>query len=211
MSMLPLTKQPAAQHYFAAALVFSIYGGRVCPFIDSISIWQTSLYSFITFACMFIVRNKVLSDRADFKNTLPELGIFTIGALALASWYVGVYDFPIESSLKVLFGIGSLGALISLDLALQAQVKHYPHTEFKQLPENMTHLRYSIASQLAALVIFIVIMLTTILAMIMIKDIRWLTENIAHYDEQAALVSIVKEFIFVAVVLIAYTCTIMYH
>jgi len=211
MMMLTLTKQRAALHYFFAAVIFSIYGGRVCPFIESISIWQTSTYSFIAFAAMFFMRTKLIQDCVGFKNVVRELGIFIIGALALSAWYNGYYDFPIESSLKVLFGIGCLGALISLDLALQAQVKHYPHIEYQQLPEQMTHMRHSIASQLAALVVFIVIMLTTILAMIMIKDVRWLTDNIGQIEEQAALVSIIKEFAFVAVVLIIYTCTIMYH
>ncbi|MBL1417399.1 MAG: HD domain-containing protein [Moritella sp.] len=211
MTMLTLTKQRAALHYFFAAVIFSIYGGRVCPFIESISIWQTSAYSFVVFIIMFAVRNKVIQDRAGFTNVLRELSIFILGAVALASWYIAYYDFPIESSLKVLFGIGCLGALISLDLALQAQVKHYPHTEYQQLPEQMTHMRHSIASQLATLVVFIVIMLTTVLTMIMVKDVRWLTENIGKIEEQAALISIVKEFVFVAVILIIYTCTIMYH
>jgi len=209
--MLLLTKHRAALHYFIAAVVFSIYGGRVCPFIDSISIWQTSAYSLITFMMMLLVRSKVIKDGANFDNALRELGIFMLGAVALASWYIGFYNFPVESSLKVLFGISCLGALISLDLALQAQVKHYPHTEYKQLPEQMTHMRHSIASQLAALVVFIVIMLTTVLAMIMVKDVNWLTENFGQVDEQAALVSIIKEFAFVAIVLITYTCTIMVH
>ncbi|NQZ93569.1 MAG: HD domain-containing protein [Moritella sp.] len=211
MTMLTLTKQRAALHYFFAAVIFSIYGGRVCPFIESISLWQTSTYSFIAFTAMFFVRTKLIQDRIGFKNVVLELGIFIAGALALSAWYNGYYDFPIESSFKVLFGIGCLGALISLDLALQAQVKHYPHTEYLQLPKQVTHMRHSIASQLAVLVVFIVVMLTTILAMIMVKDVRWLTDNIGKIEEQAAIVSIIKEFVFVAVVLIVYTCTIMYH
>ena len=211
MTMLTLTKQRAALHYFFAAVIFSIYGGRVCPFIESISLWQTSTYSFIAFTAMFFVRTKLIQDRIGFKNVVLELGIFIAGALALSAWYNGYYDFPIESSFKVLFGIGCLGALISLDLALQAQVKHYPHTEYLQLPKQVTHMRHSIASQLAVLVVFIVVMLTTILAMIMVKDVRRLTDNIGKIEEQAAIVSIIKEFVFVAVVLIVYTCTIMYH
>ena len=211
MTMFSLTKQRSALHYFFAAVIFSIYGGRVCPFIESISIWQAGTYSFIAFTLMFLVRTRFIQDRAGFNNILLEFGIFVLGAFALAAWYNGYYDFPVESNLKVMFGITCLGALISLDLALQAQVKHYPHTEYQQLPAKMTHMRHSIASQLAALVVFIVIMLTTILALIMVKDVHWLTDNIGQVEEQAALVSIIKEFAFVAVVLIIYTSSIMYH
>lgn len=57
MTMLTLTKQRAALHYVFAAVIFSIYGGRVCPFIESISIWQTTAYSFITFAAMYVARH----------------------------------------------------------------------------------------------------------------------------------------------------------
>jgi hypothetical protein len=39
MTMLTLTKQRAALHYFIAAVVFAIYGGQVCPFIESIATW----------------------------------------------------------------------------------------------------------------------------------------------------------------------------
>jgi hypothetical protein len=158
-----------------------------------------------------MVRTQLIQQGGAFKNARLEVGLFLFGAVALASWYFSVYDFPVESGLKVLFGIGSLGTLISLDLALQAQVKHYPLTEYTKLPESMSHMGHSIATQLAILVIFIVLMLTTILAMVMIKDIHWLSENLGRVDEHMAKVSIIKEFVFVAIVLIAYKCTIMYH
>jgi len=83
MTMLTLTKQRAALHYVFAAVIFSIYGGRVCPFIESISIWQTTAYSFITFAAMYVARTRLIQDRVGFKNVLLELGIFIAGALAL--------------------------------------------------------------------------------------------------------------------------------
>ncbi|PKG37395.1 metal-dependent phosphohydrolase [Psychromonas sp. Urea-02u-13] len=209
--MLTRTKQRAALHYFIATVVFAIYGGQVCPFIESISIWQSSAYSLVTFSLLFMARTLLIQEGGAFKNAQREVGLFLFGAVALASWYFSVYDFPIESGLKVLFGIGSLGALISLDLALQAQIKHYPLTEYTKLPESMSHMGHSIATQLAILVIFIVLMLTTTLTMVMIKDIHWLSESFGRVDEHMAKISIIKEFVFVALILITYTCTIMYH
>ncbi|MCW8329764.1 HD domain-containing protein [Photobacterium sp. SDRW27] len=198
-------------HYILAAGIFSLYGGRVCPFLDTLSGWQASLYASLTFFLMFALRTAWGKNGEDGHFTLKNLVVFVLGAIGLSAWYSYYHHFPAESLLKVLLGIGSLGVLISLDLSLFRQILHYP-TQIKMT--NLTVLqryRHSIAFQMAAMVLFVVALLTTILGMIVLKDVRWMAENITVYGSEAAIVSIVKEFVFVAVVLVGYTVSIMYQ
>ncbi|MGF1714534.1 HD domain-containing protein [Photobacterium chitinilyticum] len=205
-----LTKR-AALHYLLAAGIFSLYGGRVCPFLDTLLAWQAGFYAFVTFSLMFVLRSLWIKSGDSIHFVVKNLAIFAIGAIGLSVWYNLFHDFPIESSFKVLFGIGSLGVLISLDLSLYSQILHYPKQINASELAGIQNYRHSLAFQMAAMVIFVVVLLTTILGMIMLKDVRWLAENITVTGPQSAIVSIVKEFAYVAVVLVAYTVSIMYQ
>jgi len=48
MSLSAHINKSAAINYFIATVIFSLYGGRVCPFLETITLWQASLYSFVT-------------------------------------------------------------------------------------------------------------------------------------------------------------------
>lgn len=200
----------AAIHYFIAASIFSLYGGRVCPFIETIALWQASLYAFITFIIMYSVRFVVIRE-TNINTLIKELVIFSIGAIGLSLWYHAIYDFPMTSNIKVLFGVIGLGLLISLDLILQAQVLSYPNIVTKSLPSQRNHLQHSIAMQMAALVIFIIVVLSVTLAMVVVKDIHWLAANLSAYNHQSTIASIIKEFVFIAVILISYAIIILHH
>ncbi len=206
----PLTQQ-AALHYFLAATVFSLYGARVCPFIDSLSALQTSLYAFVTFFILFIIRTVSIKQQSGANALIKELSLFSVGALCLAAWYNSQHQFPFESNLKVIIGIICLGALVTLDLILQAQINNYPNNAIQTSDSEIGAFRYSIAIQMAALVLFIVTMLTTVLSMIVAKDIHWLAENLTVATKEAAMLSVIKEFVFVALILMAYTSIIMFH
>ncbi|MGF1729971.1 HD domain-containing phosphohydrolase [Photobacterium kasasachensis] len=205
-----LTKR-AAIHYTLAAGIFSLYGGRVCPFLDTLSGWQAGLYALVAFSLMFALRSLWIKAGDSIHCVTKNLAIFAVGAIGLSVWYNVFHDFPIESSFKVLFGIGSLGVLISLDLSLYSQILHYPKQIKVSELAGIQSYRHSLAFQMAGMVVFVVTLLTTILGMLMLKDVRWLAENIAVTGPHSAIVSIVKEFVYVAVVLVAYTVSIMYQ
>ncbi|MFC1503439.1 HD-GYP domain-containing protein [Pseudomonadota bacterium] len=210
MSLQHITRC-AAVHYVLAAILFSLYGGRVCHFLDTIPGWQAVMYSFATFAVIFTVRTALLKNHRGLSLLLKEIAIFVAGAVGLAAWYNVFYHFPIESNLKVLLGIGGLGLLVSLDLALQLQIANYPGKECEISFEGVGRLRYSIAMQMTVLVIFMVILLTTLLGMIVAIDMRWLVDNISMLHYEDALLNVIKEFAFVAVVFVSYAVAIMYH
>ena len=107
----------AAIHYIIAAIVFSLYGGRVCPFLETITLWQASLYSFVTFALMYIARLCIIKQQVNLTSIFQEIAIFAVGSIGLSLWYYQYYDFPLESNIKVVFGMICLGILTSIDLS----------------------------------------------------------------------------------------------
>ncbi|MGF1690913.1 HD domain-containing phosphohydrolase [Photobacterium kagoshimensis] len=204
-----LTKR-AAIHYIFAAGIFTLYGERVCPFLDSLAGWQTGLYAFITFTLMFLLRSIWLKSDDSLLCVTRNMIIFSTGAIGLSLWYSLFHDFPVESALKVLFGIASLGVLISLDLSLYGQILHYPKKiDIKQLEGSQSY-RHSLAFKMAATVLFVVTLLTVVLSLLMLKDVRWLVDNVAITGPRVAIISIIKEFTYVAIVLVGYTASIMY-
>ena len=205
-----LTKR-AAIHYIFAAGIFSLYGERVCPFLDSLAGWQTGLYAFITFTLIFLLRSRWLKSDDSLLCVTHNMIIFATGAIGLSLWYSFFHEFPVESALKVLFGIASLGVLISLDLSLYGQILHYPRTiDVRQLADIQSY-RHSLAFKMAATVLFVVTLLTVVLSLLMLKDVHWLVQNVAITGPRVAIVSIIKEFVYVAIVLLGYTALIMYQ
>ncbi|MGR5126178.1 HD-GYP domain-containing protein [Photobacterium swingsii] len=200
-----------ALHYTLAAGLFSLYGERVCPFLDSLSGWQTGFYAFVTFSAMFLFRSHWLKDDDSLRCVTKNMIIFSAGAIGLSLWYSIFHDFPVESGLKVLFGIASLGILISLDLSLYGQIIHYPQQIDVARLASLRSYRHSLAFKMAATVIFVVTLLTVVLSLLMFKDIHWLVENIAITGPRTAIISIIKEFAYVAIILVGYTVSIMYQ
>lgn len=210
MNLSAHINRSAVLHYIIAAIVFSLYGGRVCPFLETITLWQASLYSFVTFTLMYIARLFIIKQQVSLTSIFQEIAIFTAGSIGLSLWYYHYFDFPLESNIKVVFGMICLGILTSIDLSLQNMRLSYPNTlassELQQHDQ-----RHSIATQMAFLTIFIVLLLSTTLGMIVMKDFHWLAENITQFNHQAAIASVIKEFAFIAIVLITYTVVIMLH
>ncbi len=73
-----LTKR-AALHYILAAGIFSLYGGRVCPFLDTLSAWQAGLYAFVTFSLMFTLRSLWIKSGDSIHFVVKNLAIFAVG------------------------------------------------------------------------------------------------------------------------------------
>ncbi|MFA0724773.1 metal-dependent phosphohydrolase, partial [Vibrio sp. 10N.222.49.E5] len=67
----------------------------------------------------------------------------------------------------------------------------------------------SLVNQMIGLVIVLLITLTTMLTMVAVKDIFWLENNPERLLDGTGKVSVIKEFIYLALVLGGYAITIM--
>ena len=112
-----------ALHYGVTLSLFCFYGLQVCPFLESLTLPQLLGPVLVTFAIMFVLRDQLLRKVTLSGQGLGgfglEVGFYLLGALLL-SGYNGIrYDFPLESHLKILLGMSTLGFLVAADLSLQ--------------------------------------------------------------------------------------------
>lgn len=210
MTQHPDLTRRVALHYIVAAAVFTMYGSRVCPFLDSLSVERNPLYASTTFIIIFLLRKLLIPQRSPY-SSVKEFGLFVLGGFGLAVWYNVFHTFPLDSNIKVLMGMVSLGILVGLDLSLQNKLLTYPQELAETSIDKIDSYRYSIIVQMGGLVVLLIILLTTVLGMVMVKDLHWLAEHMEPAAIDAALVSIYKEFSYIAVCLVGYTLVIMYH
>lgn len=111
-----------ALHYGVTLSLFCLYGLQVCPFLESLTLPQLLGPTLLVFAIMFAVRDRVLHRRVLPGSGLGgfglEVGFYLLGALLLSGYNGLMYDFPLESHLKILLGMSTLGFLVAADLSL---------------------------------------------------------------------------------------------
>ncbi|HAS6072185.1 TPA: HD domain-containing protein [Vibrio vulnificus] len=199
--------------YALAAIVFGTYGGRVCPMLATLSPLEVLVHVSITFLAVFAVRHFFFAQHRwirEQKHAQLDTVLFFIGSLPLAYYYNSQYDFTIDSNLKVLFGMTLFGFFTGLILQLKAKL-----LRFELLEENTTRQdtlngeRQSIIKQLILMMTLLIIALTTMLTMVAVKDIFWLEHNPERLLDGSGKISIIKEFIYLGVVLGGYVLAIL--
>ncbi|EKP0280304.1 HD domain-containing protein [Aeromonas bestiarum] len=111
-----------ALHYGVTLSLFCLYGLQVCPFLESLTLPQLLGPTLLVFAIMFAVRDRVLHRRvlpgSGLAGFALEVGFYLLGALLLSGYNGLMYNFPLESHLKILLGMSTLGFLVAADLSL---------------------------------------------------------------------------------------------
>ena len=111
-----------ALHYGVTLSLFCLYGLQVCPFLESLTLPQLLGPTLLVFAIMFAVRDRVLHrlvlPGSGLGGFALEVGFYLLGALLLSGYNGLMYDFPLESHLKILLGMTTLGFLVAADLSL---------------------------------------------------------------------------------------------
>ncbi|WP_407330508.1 HD-GYP domain-containing protein [Enterovibrio sp. 27052020O] len=195
----------ATVHYIVAIIIFTVYGSKVCPFIDSLPTAVLLLQSATVFMLLYFVRLILRAIYHGEVSLITNVGIFALAGIGFAIWYATLYGFPLDSNLKVVFGMAILGVMISLDLAIdntRYQTAH-PNTQF-EAPHKFTPL----AGQIGLGAMLLVIMVTVLLGLVVTKDLLWLVEHTEHKTTIADIDSILKEFFFVGLVVLGYIAVI---
>lgn len=111
-----------ALHYGVTLSLFCLYGLQVCPFLESLTLPQLLGPTLLVFAIMFAVRDRVLHrlvlPGSGLAGFALEVGFYLLGALLLSGYNSLMYNFPLESHLKILLGMSTLGFLVAADLSL---------------------------------------------------------------------------------------------
>ncbi|MBD1558344.1 HD domain-containing protein [Vibrio sp. S9_S30] len=199
--------------YTIAGLLFGIYGGRVCPMLETLTLKEVLFHTGAVYAILFALRLTITNLYITKKNAnfiRLDMALFFLISLPFAYFYRSVYDFPIESNLKVLFGMTLFGFFTGCILHLNHQIKEFSSLmEQDQASFSLMGKRRSMVKQMITLVVLLLSTLAIMLSMVAFKDIYWL-ENTpeALYDGSGKL-SILKEFIYIAAVLTGYAIIII--
>ncbi|NOI00687.1 HD domain-containing protein [Vibrio kanaloae] len=199
--------------YVIAGVLFGTYGSRVCPMLESLTTLEIFTQVSIVFVLLWLARRYLLAQ-----NTLVKQGrfakldtlLFFAASVPFALYYNLSYEFTIDSNLKVLFGMSLFGFFTGTILQLNAKLSQMDKMETTgQFDFQLVGERISLVNQMIGLVIVLLVTLTTMLTMIAVKDIFWLEHNPDRLLDGTGKISVIKEFIYLAVVLGGYAITIM--
>lgn len=206
----------ASIHYSVAMLAFAIYGIRVCPFLDSLSTSELLAPILVVFIAQYLIRLKLIktvlasSVAVQAKRQFSlDLGLFLVGGIVLAIYNKLLYDFPLESELKVLVGMSILGFFISSDLALDRQSKIAQ--EIKQSATSFTPdlNPYPLTKKFAWFAFACLVSMVTVVVEVINKDLDWLVNRDPSIPLRVAKGYIYAEVVFVVAIMMAYVMLII--
>ncbi|YCO05521.1 HD domain-containing phosphohydrolase [Vibrio sp. VNB-15] len=201
------------QLYFAAAFFFGTYGGRVCPMLSTLNVYEVISHCAVVFAFMFIIRHFILATHpliARNQHAKLDTFLFTAVSIPFAAYYNLQYDFTLDSNVKVLFGMALFGFLTGFVLQLQSKLTQFDSLRKQQRFDfELSGQRQSMVKQMIGMMITLLITLTTILTMVAVKDIYWLEQNPEQISNGLGKISFIKELVYIALVVGGYVVAIM--
>ncbi|OAJ92023.1 HD-GYP domain-containing protein [Vibrio bivalvicida] len=199
--------------YSLAAVVFGLYGGRVCPMLETLTSTELFTHVAVTFGTVFLFRHFLLQQHTlvqEQKQAQLDTTLMFFGSFVLATFYNVYYEFPLDSNLKVLFGMSLFGFFTGLLLQLDSKIQSFDSpTNAERFKFELSGERQSMVKQMILLISLLLITLTTMLAMVAIKDIFWLEHNPDRLLDGTGKISVIKEFVYISGVLGAYIIAIM--
>jgi response regulator RpfG family c-di-GMP phosphodiesterase len=199
----------ASIHYIWTVLVLSIYGGQVCPYIEGLGIayWLVILGVFFSMALaarQVLINKLVLTARYEnmvSRQFYVEASVFLLTSILISAFNMVMFDFPLESGLKIILGIITLGFFESIDLALKRERIIADH--FKKTGEHMPvrDKTFSLTKKFLIVSIANVVLITTVIFLVISKDLKWLNEIGQMYPLKARL-AVFAELAFIAGVII---------
>lgn len=213
MAFTQYNKKATLFHYLLAGGLYGAYGGKVCPFLDTLSLQYILSHVGIVFFVLTSVRFMITQRWLTIKGAdLLKLDVLLFGSMGvvLAIWFNSYHDFPIDSNAKVVFGMVTLGILTGSNLSLMHRYEEFVcRIKNNQLAALQQGAKESIAKKLVMLIILLLLTLTTVLTMVAVKDLYWLQNHVDKLLDGSARVSVIKEFVYVTAVMVGYTIMIM--
>ncbi|MBF0170937.1 MAG: HDOD domain-containing protein [Nitrospinae bacterium] len=198
-------------HYLFAAATLAIYGGEVCPFIDSLELEAWIAEMGLVFGLALLLRP------AYWRRTVLSLGpeerlagalraegvIFLVIAAVITFFNMAVYDFPLGSGLKIVVACVGLGFFATLDLQLAEERLLYDElvAEGRSMLPVRRYMPLTARFSVGAVVVVGVV--ATVVTLVVIKDMEWLG-HIPPEEMAAARWAVAGEILFVALVALAH-------
>jgi len=200
-------------HYTVGAMTMILYGGQVCPLVETLKIHHWALQLAIVFGLVFLFRsfflNRILGrydlGRHSLVQFWTELAWFALAGLAIAGINQAVYGFSgIDSGLKMILGAGALGFFMAADMAMlrERSVDRALSKKGTALQVSAVYLPMTVKFAITATVSAVFV--TAVILLVILKDLDWLM-GLGSFQAGFARQSVIKEISFVAAVFLLHT------
>ena len=205
-------------YYIISMAVMAIYGGQVCPFIDSLTLWNWSRVLAVFFILIFIVRTVLIKviiqkkplvhqTRAQF---LIEFLVFIGAGIAIAIYNYFTFAFPpFSSGVKVIVGMLTLGSFLSIDMALERERIVIGIAQRERSRLSRSGKLYSLTKKFALAAILVLLFISIVILLVIEKDIHWIA-TVDPNDVRSAQKTVSVEIIFVVSVTIGLVLNLIY-
>ena len=205
-------------HYISAYIVLSIYGGQVCPFLESLTLIQLMVPLFILFALLFLCQTLIV-EKLIFKRPYKyhsrllfqwELGLFIGSGLIITIFNTFYYKFPFESGIKLLLALALLGFFAGVDLSLEREwtlSQMFEKTGRQIYPDDQY---FSHPQKFGLFASFCIFMIIGIIFLVINKDLDWLSTVGREIQIQSARQIILIEFGFVAGIILIHVFNLVF-
>ena len=217
MSPLLQPSPRAFIHYGFAVIAMGLYGGQVCPLVETLTMAQWLRELGLVLGVCFLLRIPIMEG---YIRHIPpqyqvsrqfsmELILFFISGMTITLINQEIHGFPgLESGSKIILGITTLGFFAAVDLGLCRERRLT-----RQLSKNRTGIQvdtryFPITVKFTAVAGTIALSGTLILLLVILKDINWMVTQ-GHENPWAIRLAIIKEITFVTLIFLIHTINII--
>lgn len=187
-------------YYLFSLAIMVIYGGQVCPFIDSLTILHWSKILIVFFSIIFLIRTILIRQivlkraitnqpRAQF---ILELMVFILAGIGIAVYNHFWLAFPpLASGAKVLVGMLTMGFFLSIDMAMERERIVLGMAQKEGDRFDLLRKFYPLTKKIAWVAILVLVFIAAVILLVIGKDIYWITgvdsQNILFAQQRVSM------------------------
>lgn len=199
-------------HYCAAALILTLYGSQVCPFLESLSFLRLLAAVcgplFLAYILRSVIGQEILKRTSPLEQPqclfFLEFGVLLLAGLGTTFFNVIYYHFPLISGLKLIVGCVTLAFFVGTDMAL-AHERWVAEEYAGQLhdPDELQKV-FPLTRKMAFVGVLVAFMTGAIFGLVILQDLEWIRD----LPSEASLVpptrAVIVEIFFVVGILLLY-------
>lgn len=199
--------------YYALAVAGgAVYGGQVCPYMAHLPPWKLGLVILAPLAAAWAGRGRLqrrLVERARplrraLRQFQLDFSLFLAAGFASAVILTGVYRYPfVQSGLKLVLGVFTVGLFAGLDLGLARERKVIRAALRGDASYAPPKRLISMTRKFTVFAILIPVLSTTIILLVLVRDLGWLAAQVLNLDALDEVGrSVLAEILFVMAFLV---------
>ncbi len=198
-------------YYTLLLILLTIYGGKVCPFIEGQTINSIFPYISIPLILLYIIRASViyamgthrLLNSSTFLYFLFEMGFLITWSVYLGIFSLKVWGFGMESLVKITYSSFMLG-LFSVVNMMIIKRRYQIYLGIKEGKSEIYGGFRSLKRKFIVASVFVLIAMCTVFLLTSYKNFHWLIRVYDVIDPLKGVLSVFKEILFVIAIFMGY-------